>query len=181
VAFARTKPKAIHYGSSGVGSTPHLAAELLQSLTGMELVHVPYKGSVPAVSALTGGEIQILFASVAAAIPMIEAKRLKALAVSSVKRVRVLSDVPTVAESGFSGFDVTNTYGIVSPAGTPAAVVKLLNTELQKIVQMDDVRARFTTQGLEAAGSTPEEFRALMQTEIAKWARVIKDANITAN
>ena len=181
VALARSQPKAIRYGSSGVASPSHLAVELLQSRTGIELVHVPYKGAALSVIALTAGEVQILFASVTTAMPMIQAKRLNAVAVASAKRMGALPEVPTVAESGFPGFDMTYTYGILAPAGTPAAVVKLLHAELQKIVQMDDVKAKFAAQGTEAVGSTPDEFRAIMQAEVVQWARVIKDANITAN
>jgi tripartite-type tricarboxylate transporter receptor subunit TctC len=155
--------------------------ELLQRRTGMELLHVPYKGAGPAVIALTGGEVQIGFASVASSMSMIQAKRLNALAASSAKRTVALPDVPTVAESGFPGFEVINTYGIIAPAGTPATVVKLLNAEIRNIVQMDEIKAKFVEQGLEATGSTPDEWRALMEAEVAQWARVIKDARITVN
>ena len=114
-------------------------------------------------------------------LPAIQAKRLNALAVSGVKRIGVLPGMPTVAEAGFPGFDVSSTFGILAPSGTPAPVVKLLNAELRNIVQIDDVKTRFSAQALEAAGSTPAEFRALMEAEVAQWARVIKDANISAN
>src|ERR1043166_985827 len=181
VASARLKPKAISYGSSGVASPGHLVMELLQSRTGMELLHVPYKGGPPSISALAGGEVRIAATSLAAALPMIEAKRLNVLAVTSAKRMSALPGVPTVAESGFPGFDVVYTLGVLAPTGTPAAIVKLLNAEILNFVQTDDVRAKFAAQGLEAAGSTPNEFRAVVEAEIAVWGRVIKDANITAN
>jgi len=181
VAFARSQPKGIRYGSGGVASTTHLAMELLQRRTGMELLHVPYKGAGPAVIALTGGEVQIGFSSVASAMSMIQAKRLSALAVTSVKRTVALPEVPTVAESGFPQYRVTNTFGFLAPTGTPAAVVKLLNTELRNIVQMDEIKQKLVEQALEATGSTPDEFRALMEAEVAQWARVIKDAHITVN
>jgi len=169
------------YGSAGVASPGHLFMELLQSLTGMELLHVPYKGGAPVVAALMGGEVLISFASITATMPMIQAKRLHALAVSSAKRVGALPEVPTVAESGFPGFNVTNPFGLLAPAATPAAVVKLLNAEIRAIVQMDDVKAKFAAQGFEAAGSTPQEFRAIAEAEVAQWARVIKAARITIN
>ncbi len=181
VALARSQPGTIRYGSGGVGNSNHLIMELLQSRAGIELLHVPYKGGAPFAIGLTGGEVQIGFPSVAAAIPMINAKRLNALAIASGKRIGVLPDVPTVAESGFPGFDVATTYGIFAPRGTPAGVVTRLNAEIRNIVQMEDIKARFAEQGMEAAGSTPEEWRAMVEAETAQWARVIKSAHITVN
>jgi tripartite-type tricarboxylate transporter receptor subunit TctC len=181
VALARSKPKAIRYGSGGVGVPSHLVMELLQRRTGMELLHIPYKGSAPAVIALTGGEVQVGLLSVAAAIPMIKAQRLTALAVASAKRVAPLPEVPTIGEAGVAGFDATNIVGLLAPAGTPAAVIRRLNAEIRTIVQMEDVITKFAAQGLEPAPSTPEEWRTIMEAEMAQWARVIKDANITAN
>ena len=181
VALARSKPQAIRYASSGVGSLAHLAMELLQSNTGMELVHVPYKGGVPAVLAIAGGEVPIGFSSVISALPMVSSKRVNALAVSSAKPVGLLPGVPTMVESGFPGFVVTNIVGLLAPAGTPPAVVRRLNAEIRKIVQTDDIRAKFAAQALEAEGSTPEEFRAITETQITLWARIIKEKNITAD
>lgn len=180
VALARSKPKAIRYGSGSVGSLGHLTMELLSSRAGIELLHVPYKGAGPLVVGLTGGEVQVGFTSVSA-IPMVQAKRLNALAVSGAKRLVVLPDVPTVAESGYPGFSATNTFGILAPAGTPQAVINLLNNEIRKIVQTDEIKANFAGQGLEAAGSTPAEFREIMKAEMTQWARVIKAARISAN
>ena len=181
VALARSKPQALRYGSVGVGSLGHLAVELLQRRAGLELLHIPYKGGPPLVVGLTGGEIDIAFMGVAIASPLIQAKRLHAVAVSSAKRIGSLPDLPTVAESGFPGFDVPSTFGILVAAGTPAAVLKRLNAEFRTILRMDDVKAKFAAQGLEAAGSTPEEFRAGTEAEMALWARVIKDAKIKVN
>ena len=181
VALARSKPKAIRYASSGVASVGHLSMELLQSRTGMQLIHVPYKGGPAGITALAGGEVEVGFGSVSAAIPLVKAKRLNAVAVTSVKRSSGLPEVPTVAESGFPGFNVANTFGVLAPAGTPAAAVKLLNAEIRRIVQMDDIKAKFAGQGLEAAGSTPDEFKAIIEAEVAQWGRIIKDARITAN
>lgn len=181
IALARSQPGAIRYGSGGVGANQHLTMELLKRRTGMDLLHVPYKGGGLAINALLGGEIETSFAAVIQALPMIKAKRLNALAVSSAKRNAALPGVPTAAESGVPGFDVTTSYGIVAPAGTPAAVVKLLNTETQNILRMEDIKARLAEQALEIVGSTPDQFRAAMEAEVAQWARVIKDANITAN
>lgn len=181
VALARSKPKAIRYGSGGVGSPIHLAMELLQSLTQIELLHVPYKGAAPAVVAATGGEVELAFSSIAAALPMVKAQRLNALAVTSAKRLGSLPDVPTVAETGIPAFDVTPYYGVLAPAGTPAAVVKLLNSEIRRVVQLDDVKAKLAVLGLEATASTPAEFKELMKAEMTKWARVVKDARVTPN
>ncbi len=181
VTLARSTPRSIRYGSGGVASPIHLTAQLLQNLTGIELLHVPYKGAAPAVIGLAGGEVMVAFSSIAAAMPMIQARRLNALAVSSAKRTRALPEVPTVMESGVPGFDVTPSYGIVGASGTPATVVNLLNAEIRKIVQMDDVRAKFAAQALDAAASTPGELRSIIEAEVVQWARVIKDANIPVN
>lgn len=181
IALARTQPKSIRYGTPGVASLGHLTMELLQSLTQMQLLHVPYKGPAPAVTAVMGGEVQIGIGASPAALPLIQAKRLNALAVTSANRLGALPEVPTVAESGFPGFQVTNNHSILAPAGTPASVIKVLNAEIRNMLQMDDVKAKFLALGLEAAGSTPEEFRAIVKAELARWTRVIKDARITAN
>ena len=181
VAMARSQPKTIRYGTPGVASLGHLTMELLQSVTGIQLLHVPYKGPAPAMTAVVGGEVQIAVGASTAALPIVQAKRVHALAVTSAKRLGVLPEVPTVAEAGFPGFDVVNNHGILAPAGTPASVVRLLNAEIRNMLQMDDVKAKFPTLGLEAAGSTPDEFRDIVKAELARWTRVIKDANITAN
>ncbi len=180
VAIAKAKPGGMRYGSSGVAGPLHLAMELLKGRTGIELLHVPYKGAAPVIVALAAGEVQVGFTSVAAAMPMVKAKRLNALAVTSAKRATALPELPTIAESGFPGFDVTPWYGIVVPAKTPAAIVTLLNTEIGKVLRMPDVQANFATQAFEAMGSTPERFRAIIADEVKLWARVIKDAGVKA-
>ena len=178
VAFARSQTEAIRYGSNRGPS--HLTMALLQRSTGMKLLHVPYKGASFVLAAMASGEVQIGTASLMASMPLITAKRLNVLAVTSAKRIAALPDVPTVAESGVEGYDVSPTFGILAPARMPATVVKLLNTEIRDIVQADAVRTQFASRGVEAAGSTPDEFKAVMQAEMAKWARLIKDAGITA-
>lgn len=179
VALARAKPKEVRYGSAGIGSLAHLAMELLQSRTGIELLHVPYKGAAPNAMALTAGEIDISFAGVSSSLAMVNAKKLNALAVSGLTRVSSMPDVPTVAESGYPGFNVTNTYGVLVAAGTPPGVVRLLNTELLALLATDDVKAKFAIQGIDAAGSSPAEYRKLTEGEVAQWARVVKDARIS--
>ena len=181
VALARSKPNVIRSGSAGVGSSIHLTMEVFKSRTGIDLLHVPYKGGAPMVVALAGGEVEVAFASVTTAVPMIKANKLNVLGVSGAKRLALMPEVPTVAESGVPGFEVTDAFGIVGPAGTPAAIVKQLNSEFRNIVQMEDVRTRLASQGLEPAAMTPEETRAFMLAEMARWARVIKDANIPPN
>jgi len=181
VTMARARPDTIRYGSGGVGNSNHLIMELLEMRAGMRLVHVPYKGGPPFVVAMTSGEVQVGFPSVAAALAMVKAKRLNALAVGSAKRLAILPDVPTVAESGYPAFDASSAYGLLAPRATPVAIVRKMNAAIASIVQMPDVKAKFADQGMEAAASTPEEWRAAMQTEAAQWARVIRDAHITAN
>lgn len=179
VALAHSKPGEIRFGSAGVGSLAHLAMELLESRTDMKLLHVPYKGAAPNAIALTAGQIDISFAGVSSSLSMINAGRLKALAVSGLHRVPSLPDVPTIAESGYPGFNVINTYGILVPAGTPPDVVKILNTELHAILQMDDVKAKFTMQGIDPAGSSSAAYRSMTEQQADQWAQVVKASHIS--
>lgn len=179
VAYAKARPGEIRYGSSGVASPHHLAAELLQSSTGIRLVHVPYKGSARSVVALIAGEVHLGFTGVPGAISMVTAKRLNALAITSAKRVDALPRVPTIAESGIPGFDVTSIFGALAPIGTPPAVITKLNMELGSILQTSEIKSRFLQQGLETTVSTPQEWKASMQRDVVRWRRVINEANIT--
>jgi tripartite-type tricarboxylate transporter receptor subunit TctC len=180
VALARAQPKEIRYGSAGIASTGQLAMGLLQSRAGIELLHVPYKGAVAAVIGLAGGEVQVAFASTAAAMPMIAAKKVIALAATSTQPLAALPDVRTIA-ADYPGYNVISTFGILVPAGTPASVIKLLNAEFRKIAQMNDVKAKFAEQGIEAVGSTPAELKAILEGEVTMWGRVIREARITVN
>jgi tripartite-type tricarboxylate transporter receptor subunit TctC len=177
---ARAKPGSISYGTSGVAGGGHLAMELLQSRSGARFHHVPYKGAGPAVVALTGGEVPVALGTTASAMPMIRAKRILALAVTGAKRVNALPDVPTIAEGGFPGYSVTVDYGLLAPAGTSKAVVRILNSEIAKIAKMEDVQSKLAIQGFEPAASTPEELRALTKANLELWGRVIRDAGIQA-
>jgi tripartite-type tricarboxylate transporter receptor subunit TctC len=180
VAYAKSKPQELRYGSGGIATPLHLSMELLRGRTGIDLIHVPYKGAGPLVVALTGGEIQLGFSSVAGAIPMINAGRLRAIAVTSAKRAKALPDVPTIEQSGISNFDVTGRYGLLAPLATPATILRRLNSETALIVALPEVEAKLNTAGIESATSTPEGFKQIMRREVAQWAKVIKDAKITA-
>jgi tripartite-type tricarboxylate transporter receptor subunit TctC len=181
ITLARAQPKAIRYGTPGVASLGHLTMEFLQSLGKFELGHVPYKGPAPAVTAVLGGEVQVGVGASTAAIPLVQAKRLNALAVTGMKRLGPIPAVPTIAESGFPGVEITNNHGILAPAGTPQQVVKLLNAEITALLQTDEAKAGLAARGLEVAGSTSEEFRNIVKSELARWTRVIREARITAN
>lgn len=180
VALARSKPEQLRYGSAGIASPPHLAFELYKLRTGTKTLHVPYKGAGPLVVSLIGGEVQLGFVSAAGASALVKAGRLNALAVSSAKRAKSLPALPTIAESGYPDFDVTPWYGYMVPAGTPQPIVKLLNAEIGTILDMPDVQAAFLAQGLEATRSTPERLRQIMEEELVRWTKVIREAHITA-
>lgn len=177
VAFAKARPGQLNYASAGNGSGPHLSGELLKIRAGVNLVHVPYKGGAPSVTAVLNGETETGFMSMAAALAQIRVGRLRALGVSTPKRNPALPGVPTIAEA-VPGYEVIPTFGIYAPAATPNEIIALLNRELVKILAMSDVRERFATQGVEAVSSTPIELSAVLAGEIAQWAKVIKEAKI---
>jgi tripartite-type tricarboxylate transporter receptor subunit TctC len=181
VALTKSKPTAFKYGSGGVGSPVHLSVELLKLRTGMQIAHVPYKGGAPAVIATAGGEVEMTVVSVPSAAGMVKSKKLNALAVTGPSRIMALPDVPTMAESGIADYQVLDPIGLVAPAQTPAATIKAANALIVEILQMEDVKARFLEQGIEAKGSTPDEFRAIIRKEGERWGRVIKEANIPPN
>jgi tripartite-type tricarboxylate transporter receptor subunit TctC len=178
VALAQKMPGQINFSSAGNGSTTHLAVELLNLMTGVKMAHVPYKGSVPAVTDLVAGNVQLGIPTMPAALPFVRSGRLKAVAVSTAKRSSALFDVPTIAESGVRGYDAVLWTGLLAPAATPKPLVARLHGELAKIVAMDDVKEALAKQGAEAAVSTPDEFAAYIRSELAKWAKVVKAADI---
>ena len=179
IAFAKQRPGEINHGSSGAGSTPHLSAELFQYMTGVKLVHVPYKGSGAGMVALLSGEISMYFANIPVAIQHVRNGRLRPVALSGTRRNQAVPGIPTLAESGLPGFDVTSWFGIAAPAKTPRAIVDQLNSAIVRTVNAPDLRARFLDQGAEPVGNTPEQYTAFIEREIAKWAKVIKAAGIT--
>ena len=178
VKLAKARPGQIT-GSSG-GSVTQLAAELFKNSAGIDIVIVPYKGNALAVAATVSGEVSLIFGGIAQSAPLIRAGRLKALAVSGLKRSQVMPDVPTVAESGVPGFEAGSWYGLLAPGGTPRAIVERINAEVVRIVQLPDVRERLTAEAFEVPIDTPEQFAAHIKADVAKWAKVVKAAGIKA-
>ena len=177
IALARSEPGKLSYGSGGVGTTSHLAGELFKSLTKVDIVHVPYKGNVPAITDLLGGQTSMAFATMPTVLPQVRAGKLRALAVLGTTRSPALPDVPTVAES-VPGFEVSNWIGMFGPAGMPPAIVAKLNAEVQKIMRSPEIQKRLETEGAKFLPMSPEQFALFQKSELAKWAKTIKDANI---
>jgi tripartite-type tricarboxylate transporter receptor subunit TctC len=179
IALAREKPGQLRYGSPGTGSSPHLSGELLKSLAGIELVHVPYKGSPQYVVDLLAGRIDFVIAAAGALLPQIKAGRLRLIAVSSAARDPAMPDVPTIAEQGVPGFEVFGWFGLLATAGTPAPVIRKLYAEVVRILALPEVKTFYLNAGLVAVTSaSPADFDAFIQSEREKWAKVIKAANI---
>jgi tripartite-type tricarboxylate transporter receptor subunit TctC len=177
IALARTQPGKLSYGSAGVGTTSHLAGELFKSLTKVDIVHVPYKGNVPAITDLLGGQTSMSFATMPTVLPQVRAGKLRPLAVLGSTRSPALPEVPTVAES-VPGFDVSNWIGLFGPAGLSPVIVARLNAEVQKIMRSPEIQKRLETEGARFIPMSPEQFAAFQKSEITKWAKTIKDANI---
>jgi len=180
IALAKSKPGELSYASTGNGSSNHISMELFQSLAGVKLLHVPYKGSAPAVVDLLGGQVQVMFDNAPNVMPQVRAGKLRALAQSGSRRSPVAPDLPTVAEAGVPGYEVTVWFGLVAPAGTPRAIVAKLNAEVLRILAMPDVRERFLAQGVEPLGSTPDEFATHIRAQMDKWGKVVRDAGVKA-
>ncbi|HKA45606.1 MAG TPA: tripartite tricarboxylate transporter substrate binding protein [Burkholderiales bacterium] len=180
IALAKQKPGTLNYASAGVGSPLHLAAELFKKRAGIDMVHLAYKGGGPAAAAVLGGEAQVLFGSVASSMPQVKAGRLKALATTGLKRSKVAPDLPTIAESGFPGFDVTSWYALLVPARTPVPIIDQIRNAALKALALPEVREAMSRQGLEVETSTPQELAARIRTETKTWAEVIRTAGIKA-
>jgi tripartite-type tricarboxylate transporter receptor subunit TctC len=181
VAAAKAKPGALNYGSLGSGSTSHLTMELFRSTAGIQLTHIPYKGSPPAYTDLFSGNLQLMFDAVPAVIPHAKSGKLRALAVGSSSRSPFLPDVPTVAESGYPGFEAVGWIGVAAPARTPETVLNKINAEVVKILGTADMKERLAGLGVTPVGDTREQFTAFVRSEIAKWGKLIRDAGIKAD
>jgi tripartite-type tricarboxylate transporter receptor subunit TctC len=180
VAAARARPGALTYASAGSGSTQHLAGELFKLQTKTDILHVPYKGSAPATTALLSGEVDLVFINVPAILQHVKSGRLRALAAAGSKRTALMPEVPTLKEAGVSGVEVVVWYGVLAPAGTPKDVVALLATAIGKAARSPDIRQKLLDQGAEPVGSTPEEFGVLLKDEVAKWREVVRAAGLKA-
>ena len=180
IALAKSKPGQLNYASAGNGSTHHFCGELLKSMTGIDVIHVPYKGSPPGIAGLLGGEVSLMFANVADIQSQIKSGRVKPLAVTVPKRSSTLPDVPTMPEAGLPDFEIQSWFGLLAPAGTPSPIIGRLNAETVKVLGRADVKATLAAQGLEVAPGSPEQFAAHIKSEIAKFAKIGKTAGIKA-
>ena len=178
LALARSRGNELTLGSAGAGTTTHLMFELLKAMGKFNMVHVPYKGGAPALNAVIGGEVQMSILPVTIVMPQAKAGRVRALAVTSAKRVEQLPELPTVAESGIPGYDPIGWYAVFAPAGTPRAVIMRLNTEINRILQQADVKERFIASGMFPAIGPPEALRDHLKSEISRWSAVIKSTGI---
>jgi tripartite-type tricarboxylate transporter receptor subunit TctC len=178
IAFSKPRPGQINYGSSGVGTTVHLSAELFQYMAGVKWTHIPYKGAGPAVIELLAGHHVLYFGNVPSVINHARSGKLRAIAVTGAKRTPAAPEVPTVAESGIPGFLVTTWYGVSAPAKTPRPIIDKLHSEIVRALNSPDLKARLTNDGADPVGNTPEQYTAFVQNEIAKWGKVIKSAGL---
>ncbi len=176
IALAKAKPDALSFASSGSGGVSHLVGEMFKAQAGVQMLHVPYKGDAPALADLVGGQVSLEFGTALSFLPYIQSGRLKALAVTSLKRSQIMPQVPTVAESGLKGFEALQWFGVFVPAGTRGEIIARLHDETVKILRTADMRDRLTRLASEVMANTPEEFAAFQRAEIAKWAKVVKDS-----
>jgi tripartite-type tricarboxylate transporter receptor subunit TctC len=178
IAFAKARPGQINFGSAGLGTNPHLSMELFLSMTGLKMVHVPYKGSAPAIIDLLAGHVVVMTATALTGIPHVRGGRLRALGVTGAKRTAAAPDVPTIAEAGVAGYEAVQWYGMVAPANTPREVITRLNREMVSIIGMPDVKDKFAADGADPASTTPEEFGRYIKSETEKWQKVAQAAGI---
>ncbi len=178
IALAKTKPGQIFYGSTGNGSTPHLAMEVMDAQSGIKMNHVPYKGTPQAVTDLLAGQVQVMFAHTLSVLPMIQSGRLRALAISSSKRSSAAPQIPTVAEAGVPGFEASTWFGLFAPTGTSRDITNRINAEVSKIMNTPDMKSKLLEQGADPFISTPDQFRAFVKTELVKWAKVVQATGV---
>ena len=180
IALAKAKPGQVNFASSGQGSVIHMATELFQSMAGIKMNHIPYKGTGPALTDTIGGQTDVFFSSTATAVPQVQAGKLRALAVTSAKRIPALPDVPTVSESGVKGYDVVLWHGLIGPKGLPRAIVERINGEAMKTLKLKETEQQLQNDGVAPAGGTPEQFRKVIEQEIGVWRKVAADAGVKA-
>lgn len=174
IAIARANPNSLRHGSTGIGSPHHLAGEIFKTMAGVKMVHVPYKGATPAIADIIAGHIEVYFGAMVSTLPHARSGRLRALAVTSLKRVDAARDVPTLDEQGLKGFETGSWFGMAVPTGTPAAIITKLHAESTKALQAPDLRDRMIAEGAEFVGDTPEQYTAYIRTELVKWGRAVK-------
>jgi tripartite-type tricarboxylate transporter receptor subunit TctC len=181
IAYAKANPKKLNFASSSVGSLGHLSGELLNRTAGIDMIHIPYKGSGQAVIDLVGGQIQSMISGMASVMPHIKAGRLRALAVTGARRSPAVADIPTIAESGYPGFEADSWFGVLAPARTPRPIVNRLHDEFVRVIAVPEVKERLNSVGFELVGSSPDEFAAYIKSEIPKWAKVVKASGAKAD
>ena len=178
IALAKTKPGELTYGSAGNGSSNHLAGELFKSMSGANIVHIPYKGSAPAMVDLLGGHIPFMFDAINTSLPHMKTGRIRALGIGTIKPSRVAPELPTIASQGLPGYEANTWIGVLAPAGTPREIINQLNGHIVKILRMPDIQERLSSQGAEPVGSSPEQFDKFLASEVVKWGKVIRDARV---
>jgi tripartite-type tricarboxylate transporter receptor subunit TctC len=176
IAFAKAKPGELAFASAGNGTSQHLSGELFKKMTGVDMIHIPYKGSAPAVTDLIGGQVQLMFDNIPSSLPQIRAGKLRALAVTGPRRSPVLPDLPTVSEAGLPGFSITSWFALFAPAGTPAKILIRLNREAAKAIASKDLQQQWMAQGLEPAGGTSDQLAAFRRVEAAKWEKIVSES-----
>ena len=178
IALAKAKPGVLTFASAGHGTPPHMAGELFKSLAKIDILHIPYKGNGPAYTDLMAGQVSLMFPNIATSLPYVKTGRMRSIGVGSKQRSQIAPDIPTVHESGLPGYEMGSWFGLLAPAGTPAAVITRLQQEIAKIFKMPDVREKLFAQGVEPVGSTPQEFASFLQNETTVWAKVIRSSGL---
>ena len=178
IALAKARPGVLTFASAGHGTPPHMAGELFKSLAKIDILHIPYKGNGPAYTDLMAGQVSLMFPNIATSLPYVKTGRMRAIGVGSKQRSQIAPEIPTVHESGLPGYEMGSWFGLLAPAGTPAAVITRLQQEITKIFKMSDVREKLFAQGVEPVGSTPQEFASFLQNETTVWAKVIRSSGL---